>query len=145
MLNYKRSILVVCLIILISYVVYEIRKAESNYTDLAKNGTLAIATISDKSERIKREKVVYHYSFEVKGISYKKVVKYDYHWKDQGLNIGDSIYILYFPNRPDFNCDYKYLKENDYGVDTNKYGQEMQRIGFYERSFPIKTKYIKVD
>lgn len=145
MWNFKKTALVFLIVIVVSFIGFEVLKSESNYRLLAKEGNLSIAVIVREKEKVKRHKVLYYYSFKVDSQSFTHKIQFDYHWKDIKLNIGDSIYVLYLPTNPRVSCDYRYLKENDYGIDTIKYEQQMRKFGFYERTLLSNKKSNKIN
>jgi hypothetical protein len=127
------------------YIIYAVSNSESELKDLAMNGKLIIARIDVKHEKnYKRSELVYHYSFTHKGKKYSKNVKY--HYYDEGLayNIGDRIFVLYSKDNAEINCDYRYLKDNNYGVDTNKYSALIDSIGFKESPHTDKSKVVRI-
>lgn len=130
---------------IVLFVVSKVYKSESNYKLLAVNGELVVATIDGKDNKnYKRSEIIYKYSFKFQGDLFRRKVQYHYFDNDLELNIGDRIYVLFLKENPEINCDYRFLKEENYGVDTIKYQKIMDSIGFREPPHKDDSNYIKI-
>ena len=121
---------------------------EINLHKLAKKGEMTYGIINsiDYVYRSSGNQVYYRYYFYIGGKRYEKNIAFNYDAIDLEHFRGDSVYVMYLQNNPKINRDYRFLVEENYGVDTNKFNKVLKNIIFQEQNYPIeksRRKYIQ--